>query len=144
MINRLWLGRCSQSMSLGCYILPLRRHRSRRARCWLCTRYRISAHGQASLFRVRCCRCFKFETVVPEAFRAAAAFGKGKIHGDPASAVRHACRDAFRRANVLARLIPSIDEMLAAGELPVPEPPPEAVAPAFENSEASGDVGHRS
>jgi CRISPR-associated protein Cas1 len=87
---------------------------------------------------------FKFETVVPEAFRAAAAFGKGKIHGDPASAVRHACRDAFRRANVLARLIPSIDEMLAAGELPVPEPPPEAVGPAFENSKASGDVGHRS
>jgi CRISP-associated protein Cas1 len=87
---------------------------------------------------------FKFETVVPEAFRVAAAVGKGKIPGDPAGAVRHACRDSFRRSNVLARLIPSIEEMLAAGELPLPEPPPEAVAPAFADPEASGDVGHRS
>jgi CRISPR-associated protein Cas1 len=89
---------------------------------------------------------FKFETVVPEAFRVAAAVGKGKIKipGDPAGAVRHACRDSFRRSNVLARLIPSIEEMLAAGELPLPEPPPEAVAPAFADPEASGDVGHRS
>jgi CRISPR-associated protein Cas1 len=87
---------------------------------------------------------FKFETVVPEAFRVAAAVSKGKIHGDPAGAVRHACRDSFRRSNVLARLIPSIDEMLAAGELPLPEPPREAVGPAFEDPEASGDAGHRS
>jgi CRISP-associated protein Cas1 len=87
---------------------------------------------------------FKFETVVPEAFRVAAAVGKGKIRGDPAGAVRHACRDSFRRSNMLARLIPSIDEMLAAGELPVPQPPPEAVSPAFADPEASGDAGHRS
>jgi CRISP-associated protein Cas1 len=87
---------------------------------------------------------FKFETVVPEAFRVAAAVAKGKIHGDAEGAVRHACRDSFRRTNILARLIPSIDEMLAAGELPVPEPPPEAVRPAFEDPEAPGDAGHRS
>jgi CRISP-associated protein Cas1 len=87
---------------------------------------------------------FKFETVVPEAFRVAAAAREGKIRGDPEGAVRHACRDSFRRTNVLARLIPSIEEMLAAGELPLPEPPPEAVAPAFADPEASGDVGHRS
>jgi CRISPR-associated protein Cas1 len=42
---------------------------------------------------------------------------------------------------VLARLIPSIDEMLASGELPVPEPPPEAAGSAFEELEASGDAG---
>ena len=88
---------------------------------------------------------FKFETVVPEAFRVAAGSRQGdKIPGDPAGAVRHACRDSFRRSNMLARLIPSIEEMLAAGELPLPEPPPEAVAPAFADPEASGDVGHRS
>jgi CRISPR-associated protein Cas1 len=86
---------------------------------------------------------FKFETVVPEAFRIAAAVGKEKIHGDPESAVRHACRDGFRRTNLLSRLIPSIDEILAAGELPVPDPPSEAVQPAFENPEAFGDAGHR-
>jgi CRISPR-associated protein Cas1 len=87
---------------------------------------------------------FKFETVVPEAFRIAAAAGKGKISGDLGGAVRHACRDSFRSANVLARLIPSIDEMLAAGELPLPGPSPEAVVPAFADPETSGDVGHRS
>jgi CRISPR-associated protein Cas1 len=38
---------------------------------------------------------FKFDTVVPEAFRIAAAAGKGKISGDLAGAVRHACRDSF-------------------------------------------------
>jgi CRISPR-associated protein Cas1 len=86
---------------------------------------------------------FKFETVVPEAFRVASAVRKGNVYGDPSSAVRRACRDAFRRANVLQRLIPAIDEMLAAGELPLPDPPPEAAGPAFADSEASGDVGHR-
>jgi CRISPR-associated protein Cas1 len=86
---------------------------------------------------------FKFESVVPEAFRIAAAVGKGKTELDVMRAVRHACRDAFRRTKLLMRLIPSIEEMLSAGELPLPEPAPESVGPAFEDSEASGDVGHR-
>jgi CRISPR-associated protein Cas1 len=86
---------------------------------------------------------FKFESVVPEAFRIAAAVGKEKKQLDVMQAVRHACRDAFRRTNLLARLIPSIEEMLSAGELPLPEPAPEAVGPAFADPEASGDVGHR-
>ncbi len=86
---------------------------------------------------------FKFETVVPEAFRIAAVAGKGKLHGDPSGAVRQACRDVFRRTNLLERLIPVIDEMLAAGDLPIPVPAPEAAGPAFSEPEASGDVGHR-
>ena len=88
---------------------------------------------------------FKFETVVPEAFRVAAAAGKGKNIWRSSQA-RCAMRAAtvFGATNVLARLIPSIEEMLGAGELPLPEPPPEAVAPAFADPEASGDVGHRS
>jgi CRISP-associated protein Cas1 len=86
---------------------------------------------------------FKFESVVPEAFRIAATVGKEKNQLDAMHAVRHACRDAFRRINLLARLIPSIEEMLSAGELPLPEPAPEAVDPAFADPEASGDVGHR-
>lgn len=86
---------------------------------------------------------FKFESVVPEAFRIAAAVGKQKKQVDVMHEVRHACRDVFRRTNLLARLIPSIEEMLSAGELPLPEPAPEAVGPAFGDLEASGDVGHR-
>jgi CRISP-associated protein Cas1 len=86
---------------------------------------------------------FKFESVVPEAFRIAAAVVKGKDEIDVMRAVRQACRDAFRRTNLLARLIPSIEEMLSAGELPLPEPASEAMGPAFAGPEAFGDVGHR-
>ncbi|MBX6375971.1 MAG: type I-E CRISPR-associated endonuclease Cas1 [Acetobacteraceae bacterium] len=90
----------------------------------------------------------KFETVVPEAFRVAAAVQQGRpLDGrpvaDPVAEVRRRCRDAFRRANVLARLIPLIEDVLAAGGLPVPEAPPEAMPVAFEDPVAIGDAGHR-
>jgi CRISPR-associated protein Cas1 len=86
---------------------------------------------------------FKFDTVVPEAFRIAAAVGKGKVTGASAAAVRHACRDAFRREKILHRIIPAIEEILSAGELPIPESPPEAAGPAFPDPEPLGDAGHR-
>ena len=81
----------------------------------------------------------KFETVVPEAFRVAAAAQQGKpLDGrpvtDPVAEVRRRCRDAFRRTNVLARLIPLIEEVLAAGGLALPEPPPEAMPVAFDGA----------
>ena len=90
----------------------------------------------------------KFETVVPEAFRVAAAAQQGKpLDGrpvlDPVAEVRRRCRDAFRRTRLLARLIPLIEEVLAAGGLPLPEAPPEAVPVAFEAQERLGDAGHR-
>lgn len=90
----------------------------------------------------------KFETVVPEAFRVAAAVQQskpldGKPVGDPVAAVRRRCRDAFRRSNVLGRLIPLIEEVLAAGGLLLPETPPEAMPVAFEGPEEFGDAGHR-
>src|SRR5574337_1488431 len=44
---------------------------------------------------------FKFETVVPVAFRVAAAHAKGKLDKPVEMATRHACRDAFRRSNIL-------------------------------------------
>jgi len=91
---------------------------------------------------------FKFETVVPEAFRVASAFQAGRpLDGyrisDPVSEVRRRCRDAFRRADLLARLIPTIEEVLAAGGLTVPEAAPEAVPVAFEDQGKLGDAGHR-
>lgn len=86
---------------------------------------------------------FKFETVVPEAFRVAGRHAKGKLDRAPEVAVRHACRDAFRRSGILGRLIPAIEDVLRAGGLPAPEPPEDAVGPAFADPEQSGDPGMR-
>lgn len=86
---------------------------------------------------------FKLDTVVPEAFRIAGQHAKGKLDMAPDRAVRLACRDAFRRDGLLSKIIPRIEEVLRAGDLPVPEPPSEAVGPAFEDAPTGGDEGHR-
>lgn len=91
---------------------------------------------------------FKFETVVPEAFRVVAAVEQGRaLDGervaDPVAATRRRCRDAFRRTNLLAKLIPSIEDVLAAGGLAVPEAPDEAQPVAIPEPAAMGDAGHR-
>jgi CRISP-associated protein Cas1 len=57
---------------------------------------------------------------------------------EPVSEVRRRCRDAFRRSNVLTRLIPLIEEVLAAGGMRAPETPPD-VMPV----ERMDDAGHR-
>jgi len=85
---------------------------------------------------------YKLETVVPEAFRIAGKAAKGKLDMAPDRAVRLACRDIFRKTGLLSRIIPAIEEVLSAGALPRPEPPPEAVPVAFEEP-GSGDEGHR-
>lgn len=81
---------------------------------------------------------FKFETVVPIAFRVA-----GKRPQFPEREVRLACRDMFRSSKLLGRIIPSIESVLAAGGIEPPEMPPEAVPPAIPNPETIGDAGHR-
>lgn len=86
---------------------------------------------------------FKFETVVPAAFTVAAKIERG--HGERASAerqVRIACRDAFRRSNLLERIIPTIGELLAASGIAPPPEAPEGQAPALPELR-SGDAGHR-
>lgn len=85
---------------------------------------------------------FKLEIVVPEAFRIAGLAAKGKLDMTPDRAVRLACRDAFRRDGLLGRIIPAIEDVLSAGELPRPEAPAEAMPVAFEEGQ-SGDPGHR-
>jgi CRISPR-associated protein Cas1 len=82
---------------------------------------------------------FKFESVVPIAFRIAA-----KSPTNPDREVRLACRDYFRTSKLLGRIIPAIEEMLSSGEIVRPPPPPESVPPAIPNAEALGDDGHRS
>lgn len=81
---------------------------------------------------------FKFETVVPAGFSTA-----GHRPAQPERMVRIACRDIFRKTRLLSRIIPMIEDVLDAGELPRPEPPPEAVPPAIPETEHLGDVGHR-
>lgn len=86
---------------------------------------------------------WKLQTVVPEAFRIAGQAAKGKLDMSPDRAVRLACRDAFRKSGLLSRIIPQIEEVLTAGDLPIPEPPVDAVGPAFEDGKGGGDDGHR-
>jgi CRISPR-associated protein Cas1 len=81
---------------------------------------------------------FKFETVVPVAFRIA-----GRNPSNPEREVRLACRDAFRQSGLLKRIIPTIEQVLAAGELSPPVAPGESVVPAIPNKEQLGDVGYR-
>jgi len=81
---------------------------------------------------------FKFETVVLVAFRVASI----KPH-DPERQVRLGCRDIFRRTRLLSRIIPTIEEVLAAGGMTIPKSPKESVAPAIPNKEGISDVGHR-
>lgn len=82
---------------------------------------------------------YKFETVVPLAFRIA-----GRNPGNPEQQVRLACRDVFRETRLLERIIPGIEEMLSSGGIKPPVAPEDAVGPAIPNPEAIGDAGHRS
>lgn len=81
---------------------------------------------------------FKFDTVVPVAFRIAA---KNPYNAE--REVRIACRDVFRQTRLLHRIIPTIEQVLAAGELAMPGKHTEAVAIAIPNKESMGDAGHR-
>jgi CRISPR-associated protein Cas1 len=81
---------------------------------------------------------YKFETVVPLAFKIAASKPK-----NPEQMVRLACRDVFRQSNLLEKIIPGIEDMLAAGEVSPPEVPDDAIGPAIPNTVSIGDAGHR-
>jgi CRISPR-associated protein Cas1 len=81
---------------------------------------------------------YKFETVVPLAFRVAASKPR-----NPEQQIRIACRDIFRGSRLLERIIPGIEDMLSAGEIEPPVRFDEQVGPAIPNPESIGDVGHR-
>jgi CRISPR-associated protein Cas1 len=91
--------------------------------------------GKALSFVYDIADLWKLETVVPEAFRIAGLAQRGKLHMNEERAVRQACRDSFRRSGLLSKIIPQIEEVLDAGELPRPPPPPEAAGPAFADPE---------
>lgn len=81
----------------------------------------------------------KFETVVPVAFKVAA-----KSPFKPDREVRIACREAFRSDRTLKKLIPLIEDVLAAGDIDPPTPYKDAQPPAIPDAESIGDLGHRS
>ena len=82
---------------------------------------------------------FKFETVVPIAFKTAS-----KHPSNPDREVRLACRDVFRERKTLSKIIPIIDEVLKAGDIAPPEMPQESIAPAIPEAQSIGEQGHRS
>ncbi|WP_142804119.1 type I-E CRISPR-associated endonuclease Cas1e [Tepidiphilus sp. J10] len=81
---------------------------------------------------------FKFDTVVPVAFEVAAS-SKGNAERE----VRLRCRDVFRRTRLLEKIIPTIEDVLAAGGIAPPEAAPDQVLPVIADKEPLGDVGHR-
>lgn len=95
--------------------------------------------GKALSFVYDIADLFKFDTVVPLAFQIAA-----RKPEEADRAIRLACRDLFRKEGTLSKIIPTIEEVLAAGELVPPEPPEESIPVAIPNPESIGDVGHRS
>lgn len=80
----------------------------------------------------------KFETVVPIAFEIAKD-PKGPVDRE----VRLRCRDIFRTTKILKRLIPLIEEVLAAGGIVPPPPNEEALPIAIPEEKGLADVGHR-
>ena len=95
--------------------------------------------GKALSFVYDIADIFKFETVVPLAFKIAA-----REPSHPDREVRIACRDAFRENKTLAKIIPIIDEVLKAGEIKPPQMPAESIPPAIPEAESLGEAGHRS
>lgn len=94
--------------------------------------------GKALSFVYDIADLFKFETVVPVAFRIAA-----RSPAEPEREVRLACRDLFRSSKLLGRIIPAIEDVLASGGVAPPEAPPESIPPAIPNPKGHGEVGHR-
>lgn len=82
---------------------------------------------------------YKFETVVPAAFQVAA-----RNPAQPDREVRIACRDIFRQTRLLKKIIPGIENILAAGGVKPPKAYADAQPPAIPEPVSVGDQGHRS
>jgi CRISPR-associated protein Cas1 len=82
---------------------------------------------------------YKFDSIIPLAFKIASQKPRS-----PDQKIRLACRDAFREQKILKKIIPMIEEVLAAGDILPPKPAKESIAPAIPVADSLGDVGHRS
>lgn len=81
---------------------------------------------------------FKFEGVVPIAFQIAA-----RQPSQPDRAVRLACRDHFRETKLLRSIIPTIQQVLSAGEISPPKAPTDTLPVVITHDTGIGDAGHR-
>lgn len=81
---------------------------------------------------------FKFETVVPMAFKVAK-----ENPCNPERETRAYCRNSFRKHKILKKLIPTIEEILSSGDIELPKKHLEAVDMALPYEEGISDVGHR-
>lgn len=87
---------------------------------------------------------YKAKAALPIAFRCAAAMKQQQSTTHTAEQlVRYACRDHFRKSRLLKQLIPTIEEVLAAGDIEPPKPAADQILPVIVNEEATGDDGHR-
>src|SRR6056297_122239 len=82
---------------------------------------------------------YKFESVVPIAFKTAARVREHYEHH-----VQIACQDVFKQTRPLKKIIPGIEDILSAGGIEPPAPPEDAQPPAIPEPEKLGDQGHRS
>lgn len=94
--------------------------------------------GKALSFVYDVADLFKFDTVIPVAFRTVAENSR-----NIARDVRLACRDMFREQKLLRRIIPVMEEVLAAAGQTLPQAHPEAMPVAFPDRKGLGDAGHR-
>jgi CRISPR-associated protein Cas1 len=94
--------------------------------------------GKALSFVYDIADLYKFETVVPIAFRVAA-----ERPAEPERVVRLRCRDAFRRTKLLSRIIPDIEAILKAGGKEPPVAHEDQIGPAIAAPSSIGDPGHR-
>lgn len=94
--------------------------------------------GKARSFAFDIADIVKFETVVPVAFKVAAA-----RPADAERETRLACRDVFRQTKLLKRLVPLVEDVLTVEGAPPPPDQPEAQPIAFEDEDPTGDAGHR-
>lgn len=94
--------------------------------------------GKAQSFVYDIADIFKFDKIVPLAFKIAA-----KNPHNPDREVRLACRDVFREDKILRKIIPMIEEVLSAGGIKPPKAPKESVPPALPVPDNLGDAGHR-
>ena len=93
--------------------------------------------GNARSFVFDIADLFKHE-ILPIAFSVAS-----QDPAEPDRAVRLACRDMFRSERILKRIIPTIEEVLAAGGMEIPVLSDGFQPVAIEDPEGIADVGYR-
>jgi CRISPR-associated protein Cas1 len=127
--------------------LPLRGH-GLPARDWPRRRSRRSAIGFPHTGKPRSvvhavADLWKLVTVVPEAFRLPLQYAQRKLDMAPDRAIRLACRDGFGRTGLPGHVVPTIAEVLAARNPPMPAPSAEARGSILQEESSSGDADHR-